>query len=120
MREGHLDILETLIKDNSRDHLMIKEAPYQLSEVLHRFQQSKVKEKPVSLDDLKREINQLKSEIIQIKQSNKLMSQRITFLEAQPSKNNIPNKETSPEVTNPSTTSDSYLHLISQVTSQKW
>ena len=40
------NILETIIKNNnSRDNIVIKEAPYQLSEVLHRFQKSKITEK---------------------------------------------------------------------------
>ncbi|KAK2374805.1 hypothetical protein QL285_075743 [Trifolium repens] len=64
-------LIETLIRDNLREKApLIKEAPYQLSEVLSRFRQSNERETPVSINDLKREINLLKSEISYIKNNN--------------------------------------------------
>ncbi|MCI39752.1 hypothetical protein A2U01_0060984, partial [Trifolium medium] len=51
-------MLEILINDNTRDNtLQITEAPYQLSEVLSRFRQTNEQNAPVSMTDLKREIN---------------------------------------------------------------
>ncbi|XP_045798027.1 uncharacterized protein LOC123892268 [Trifolium pratense] len=45
-------LIETLIKDNLRGKTpLIKEAPYQLSEVLSRFRQSNERETPVSIND---------------------------------------------------------------------
>jgi hypothetical protein len=48
-------MIEFLIKEHSkRETPLIIEAPYQISEVLSRFQQSNIKETPLSTTDLKR------------------------------------------------------------------
>ena len=111
-------LIETLIRDNSETPKII-EAPYQLSEVLNRFQQSNTKETPVSISDLKREVNFLKSEISDIKQNNSNLSRRLTLLETKFSdkdNNLIKDKNLIEE----STSNEEYLHLLNQVTSQKW
>ncbi|XP_050912612.1 uncharacterized protein LOC127127466 [Lathyrus oleraceus] len=108
-------MLEVLIQENSRkESPVITEAPYQLSEVLSRFRQSNIRETPVSIMDLNREINLLKNEIAQIKKENHGLSQRLTFLESNNSK-----IEEIASTNNPSP-SDRFLSLIDRVTSQKW
>ncbi|KAK2424968.1 hypothetical protein QL285_035270 [Trifolium repens] len=109
-------MIEFLIKENSREKSpMINEAPYQLSEVLSRFQQVNIKETPVSIIDLKREVNQLKSEIIQIKNNNDILNHKVSILE-----NNNILINNSDLIKNPSYHSEGYLNIIQRVTSQKW
>jgi hypothetical protein len=106
-------MIEFLIKENSREKFpMINEAPYQVSEVLSRFQQVNVKETPVSITDLKREINQLKFEIIQIKKNNDILNHKVSILE-----NTTINDS---GLKSPSYHSEGYLNIIQRVTSQKW
>ncbi|CAL5204551.1 unnamed protein product [Lathyrus oleraceus] len=108
-------MLEVLIQENSKkDFPVITEAPYQLSEVLSRYRQSNVRETPVSVMDLNREINLLKNEISHIKRENYGLSQRLTLLESSNSK-----VEEISSTSNPSP-SDEFLSLIDRVTSQKW
>jgi hypothetical protein len=103
-------MIEFLIKENTKEKSpIINEAPYQLSEVLSRFQQANTKETPVSINDLKREINSLKSEITQIKHDNIMINHRIEILEN--------NKDSQ---SGPSNSSDHYLNILQRVTSQKW
>ena len=107
-------MLEVLIQENSKkESPIIIEAPYQLSEVLSRFQQSHIRETPVSLTDLNREINLLKSEIAQIKKDNQKLSQRVSLLET-----DYPKIE---EISSTSSlsTNDRFLTLIDKVISQK-
>ncbi|CAJ2643632.1 unnamed protein product [Trifolium pratense] len=109
-------LIETLIRDNSREKTpLVTEAPYQLSEVLSRFRHSNERETPVSINDLKREINLLKSEISYIKKNNDVLAKRISLLENSNKIENIVSNNDSP-----SSSSNSYLSLLERVTSQKW
>lgn len=111
-------MMEFLIKENSKKETpLIIEAPYQLSEVLSRFHQSNIKESPVSTNDLKREINRLKFEIVQIKRDNNILSQRISVLEKGKNANSPIEEIASPSDESPE---KGYLNLLERVTSKKW
>ncbi|CAK8565192.1 unnamed protein product [Lathyrus sativus] len=108
-------MLEVLIKEISKKKSpIINEAPYQLSEVLSRFQQSNICETPISLTDLNRKINLLKSKITHIKKDNQKLSQRVSLLET----GNLKVEEISS--TSSLSTNDKFLTLIDIVISQKW
>ena len=113
-------MLKTLLQSNT-EIPVVKTTPFQLGEVLRRFQQINTKESPISVIDLKREITILKTEISQIKNDNELLDERIKILEddtfnrtecSSHKSENIPFKINNNE--------EDYLNLIEQVTSQKW
>ena len=95
---------------------------YNLQEVFRRIET----EQPVTLQDLKKEINILKIEVKQLKNSVSLQNDKITYLQVCQS---IKNKEIVPssEETTPSSAKgkevkeddDSYLNLLQRITYQK-
>ncbi|KAK1360088.1 hypothetical protein POM88_044562 [Heracleum sosnowskyi] len=111
-------MIETLIENSivKKESPLIMEALYQLSEVLSRFQQSNTKETLVSINDLRSEVNLLKSEISQIKKNNEKLSQRITLLETKSPSKVEDNKEI---IGTSKPDNNDYLNLLDQVTSQK-
>ncbi len=78
-------LLEFLIEKNPSNResskLILPNKGYQFQEVMNRFNHSRIKEKPASLQDLKYEINQLKIEISMLKHENKEFKVRISSLE---------------------------------------
>jgi hypothetical protein len=78
-------MIEILMKEYSDSQKIqkpfIMEAPYKLSEVMERFHDSNIKEKPISLNDLRMEMNNLKIEISNIKKENVLLNHRVSILE---------------------------------------